>query len=33
MLGIPEGDRKLFYTNSSEGGRLLDPVPMSRAKN
>jgi cytochrome P450 len=30
MLGIPEEHRELFYKGSREGGRLLDPVPLSR---
>jgi cytochrome P450 len=29
MLGIPEAQRELFYTGSRDGGRLLDPVPLS----
>ena len=29
MLGIPEEHREVFYTNSRDGGRLLDPVPLS----
>ncbi|MDH6259291.1 cytochrome P450 [Bradyrhizobium sp. BR13661] len=29
MLGIPEDHRELFYKSSGEGGRLLDPVPMT----
>jgi hypothetical protein len=29
MLGIPEGHREVFYTSSRDGGRLLDPVPLS----
>jgi cytochrome P450 len=32
MLGIPSGDRELFFTSSRTGGRLLDPVPLSRAE-
>ena len=32
MLGIPEEHREMFYTGSREGGRLLDPVPLSRAE-
>ena len=31
MLGIPAEDRELFFTSSRSGGRLLDPVPLSRA--
>lgn len=29
MLGIPEEHREAFYSGSRDGGRLLDPVPMS----
>lgn len=29
MLGIPEDHREVFYKSSREGGRLLDPVPMT----
>jgi len=29
MLGIPEDHREAFYVSSREGGRLLDPVPLS----
>jgi cytochrome P450 len=29
MLGIPEDHREVFYKGSREGGRLLDPVPLS----
>jgi hypothetical protein len=32
MLGIPAEDRELFFTSSRTGGRLLDPVPLSRAE-
>jgi cytochrome P450 len=32
MLGIPEDHREIFYKSSREGGRLLDPVPMSKAE-
>ena len=32
MLGIPAEDRALFFTSSRTGGRLLDPVPLSRAE-
>src|SRR6202162_52378 len=32
MLGIPEEHREVFYTSSRDGGRLLDPVPMSPAE-
>lgn len=30
MLGIPETDHEMFFTGAREGGRLLDPVPLSR---
>ncbi|WP_213287734.1 cytochrome P450 [Bradyrhizobium sp. sGM-13] len=29
MLGIPDDHREAFYTGSRDGGRLLDPVPLS----
>jgi cytochrome P450 len=29
MLGIPEEHREAFYSGSRDGGRLLDPVPMT----
>ena len=32
MLGIPEEHRGAFYTSSRNGGRLLDPVPLSPAE-
>jgi cytochrome P450 len=32
MLGIPIEDREVFFTSSRTGGRLLDPVPLSRAE-
>ncbi len=32
MLGIPEDHRGAFYTSSRNGGRLLDPVPLSPAE-
>jgi hypothetical protein len=32
MLGIPEEHREVFYASSRDGGRLLDPVPLSRAE-
>src|ERR1700709_2267978 len=32
MLGIPEDHREVFYTGARDGGRLLDPVPLSRAE-
>jgi cytochrome P450 len=31
MLGIPEGDRAMFYADTEVRGRLLDPVAISRA--
>ena len=31
MLGIPEDHREAFYKSSRNGGRLLDPVPLSPA--
>ena len=31
MLGIPEEHRETFYSSSRDGGRILDPVPMSPA--
>ena len=31
MLGIPEEHREIFHQRSGEGGRLLDPVPLSAA--
>src|SRR5579872_5816057 len=30
MLGIPEEDREIFFTRERTGGRLLDPVPLTR---
>jgi hypothetical protein len=30
MLGIPEEHREVFYNSSRDGGRLLDPVPLSQ---
>ena len=30
MLGIPEEDREIFFTRERTGGRLLDPIPLSR---
>jgi len=30
MLGIPEDHRETFYKSSRDGGRLLDPVPLSK---
>jgi len=32
MLGIPEDHREAFYKSSREGGRLLEPVPLSKAE-
>lgn len=32
MLGIPEDRREVFYNSSRDGGRLLDPVPLSAAE-
>ena len=32
MLGIPEDHREAFYTSSRDGGRLLDPVPLTKAE-
>ena len=32
MLGIPEEHRETFYTGSNDGGRLLDPVPLTPAE-
>jgi cytochrome P450 len=32
MLGIPEEHREVFYTGSRDGGRILDPVPMTSAE-
>src|ERR1700674_862401 len=32
MLGIPPEHRDVFYTSSRNGGRLLDPVPLSKAE-
>src|ERR1700722_9027940 len=29
MLGIPEDHREIFYKSSRDGGRLLDPVPLT----
>src|SRR6201987_1537858 len=30
MLGIPEEPREMFYKGSRDGGRILDPVPMTK---
>jgi len=32
MLGIPAEHREVFYASSRDGGRLLDPVPLSKAE-
>jgi hypothetical protein len=32
MLGIPEEHREMFYTGSRDGGRILDPVPLTPAE-
>ena len=32
MLGIPEEHREVFYASSRTGGRLLDPVPLTKAE-
>jgi hypothetical protein len=32
MLGIPEEHREMFHLRSADGGRLLDPVPLSPAE-
>src|SRR6266481_4858116 len=32
MLGIPEEHREAFYAGSRDGGRILDPVPLSSAE-
>ena len=32
MLGIPAEHREVFYASSRNGGRLLDPVPLSPAE-
>jgi len=32
MLGIPKEDQAMFLENTGQGGRLLDPVPLSRAE-
>ena len=32
MLGIPETDREIFFKRERTGGRLLAPVPLSRAE-
>jgi cytochrome P450 len=32
MLGIPEADHEMIFAGARGGGRLLDPVPLSRAE-
>jgi cytochrome P450 len=32
LLGIPEEDHEIFFQRERSGGRLLDPVPLSRAE-
>jgi cytochrome P450 len=32
MLGIPEEHRETFYSGSRDGGRILDPVPLTPAE-
>src|ERR1700712_1572615 len=32
MLGIPAEHREVFYKSSRDGGRVLDPVPLTRAE-
>jgi cytochrome P450 len=32
MLGIPEEDHPIFFSSARTGGRLLDPVPLTRAE-
>jgi cytochrome P450 len=32
MLGIPEEHREVFYRSSRDGGRILDPVPLTPAE-
>src|SRR5579863_6277883 len=32
MLGIPEEHREVFFTGSRNGGRILDPVPLTPAE-
>jgi cytochrome P450 len=32
MLGIPEADHEMIFSGARGGGRLLDPVPLSRAE-
>jgi cytochrome P450 len=32
MLGIPEEQHELFFSGARTGGRLLDPVPLTRAE-
>jgi cytochrome P450 len=32
MLGVPDEHREMFHTSLRAGGRLLDPVPLTRAE-
>jgi cytochrome P450 len=32
MLGIPDEHREVFYSSSRDGGRILDPVPLTPAE-
>jgi cytochrome P450 len=32
MLGIPDEDHEMFLNGARDGGRLLDPVPLTRAE-
>jgi cytochrome P450 len=32
MLGIPDDDREMFFLGARNSGRLLDPVPLTRAE-
>src|SRR5204862_7440753 len=32
MLGIPREDHEMFFLGARGGGRLLDPVPLTRAE-
>ena len=32
MLGIPQEDHEMFFLGARGGGRLLDPVPLTRAE-
>ena len=31
LLGIPENDRRMFFTDGAAGARLLEPLPVPRA--